>query len=293
MIKKILFLLIGVLLLVLLIPATLMFFPDSLVNTSVSGLRLRPEHWSGTITIVGDTFFVPWVTLKIEPGTKILFNKNPDILNTPWTSFADAYIKDHNDPTGREGYNQSHFDLTARINAVGTSSSPIMFMSAQTKPEYADWDQIVLYGGSVFNFVEVAYAHNGVYIGTDGSLFDRGKTTIVTNSKIHDSLWSCIDVWTANAMIKNNEIYHCWHQAIGLKGQSAVNIVEENNIHDAQLGINCEDGAKPTFTNNHFEAAPIDPDCPRGEKNQDIGRVADTHGGTYNGKLIYPSNTQE
>ena len=258
----------------------------------MSGLHLQSENWSGTITISGDTFFVPWATLRIAPGTKILFDKKPDISNTSWTKFADAYITEHNDPTGREGYNQSHFDLTAKIIAIGTKQQPIIFTSVQAKPEYADWDQLVLFGGSALDFVEVAFAHNGIYSGTEGALFDRGDFVRITNSKIHDSLWSCIDVWSANVKITNNEIYHCWHQAVGVKS-SGNTFISGNNIHDSQLGINCERGAKPDITNNHFEAAPINPDCPTGERNVDVGRTADTIGGTYNGKLIYPSNAQQ
>lgn len=292
MIKKALFFFIGLIFIAILILVVLAYFPQSVSNVNVSGIHLRSQNWSGTITITGDTLFIPWVTLKIKSGTKILFDKNPDIPNTPWTKFADAYITDHNDPTGREGYNQSHFDLTARVVAVGTKDQPIVFTSAQAKPEYADWDQLVLFGGSILDNVEVSYAHNGVYAGTDGASFDGGKVVTITNSSIHHSLWSCIDIWSANAIITNNEIYHCWHQAIGIKANGD-DVISNNNIHDSQLSINCEKGATPKTINNHFEAAPINSDCPAGNNNEDVGRVADTIGGTYNGKLIYPSNAQQ
>ena len=291
-IKKTLFFLAGFISVAVFIFAALAFFPQSVSNVNVSGLHLRSQNWSGTITITGDTLFVPWVTLRIEPGTKILFDKNPDILNTPWAKFADAYITENNDPTGREGYNQSHFDLAAKIVAIGTKGQPIVFTSSQIKPEYADWDQLVLFGGSILDNVEVSYAHNGVYAGTDGAPFDWGKVVKITNSSLHDSLWSCIDVWSANVIITNNEIYNCWHQAIGIKANGN-DLISDNNIHDSQLSVNCEKGATPKIINNHFEAAPINPDCPTGEGNVDIGRVADTIGGTYNGKLIYPSNYQQ
>lgn len=291
MVKKIFFLLIALGLMIASIIGVLAFLPAKISNAKVSGFHLRPEHWSGTITIVGDTSFAPWVTLTIAPGTKILFEKNPDRADTDWTKFADAYIKDHHDPTGRIGYNQSHFDLVARIKAIGTKQQPIMFSSAQTKPEYADWDQLVLFGGSVLDYVEVAYAHNGVYVGNDAALFSGGKVVAISNSTIHDSLWSCIDIWSADATIKNNTVYHCWHQAIGVKG-NGLNRIEGNTIHDAQLSINCESGAKPTLIGNRFEAAPMSADCPAGDNNRIIGRPADTPGGTYSGKLIYPSNRE-
>ena len=81
-IKKTLFFLAGFISVAVFIFAALAFFPQSVSNVNVSGLHLRSQNWSGTITITGDTLFVPWVTLRIEPGTKILFDKNPDILNT-------------------------------------------------------------------------------------------------------------------------------------------------------------------------------------------------------------------
>jgi hypothetical protein len=117
---------------------------------------------------------------------------------------------------------------------------------------------------------------------------ENGAKVIIENSKIHDSLWSCIDIWSANVQIKNSEIYHCWHQAIGVKRGGNV-FIEQNSIHDAQLSVNCEEGAKPNIINNHFEAAPLEPHCPNGENNQNTNRAADTKGGTYEGNLIYPS----
>lgn len=289
MIKKILLGTLGLVMIAVGTIVTLAFFPTSLTNASISGFHLRPAHWSGTITVVGDAWFAPWVALTIEPGTRILFGKNPDIPNTDWTEFADAYIKDHHDPTGHTGYNDSHFDLAARINAVGTKERPIVFTSAQAKPEYADWDQLVVLGGTILDHVELAYAHNGIYVGTAGIPFIGHKQVTITNSTFHDSLWSCIDVWSSTVRITNNEVYHCWHQGIGVKKVSTI-LIKDNFIHDAQLSINCEEGARPTITHNHFAAAPRNPDCPTGSDNQDIGRVADTSGGTYQGKVIYPSN---
>src|SRR3989344_1803227 len=178
-IKKALFFFLGLIFIIVLILSVLAFFSKSVSNANVSGLHLQSENWSGTITISGDTFFVPWATLRIAPGTKILFDKKPDISNTSWTKFADAYIKDHNDPTGREGYNQSHFDLAAKIVAIGTKDRPIIFTSAQPKGEYADWDQLVLFGGSILDNVELAYSHNGVYIGREGFPFDLGRSVTI------------------------------------------------------------------------------------------------------------------
>ncbi|MSU74996.1 MAG: right-handed parallel beta-helix repeat-containing protein [Candidatus Magasanikbacteria bacterium] len=254
--------------------------PQNIFNTTRSGIHLRSEIWGGTIHITGDTYFAPWAPLTIEPGTKILFEKNPNAPNTPWTKYADDFITKHNDPTGHTGYNKSHFEIYGRILAIGTAVQPIIFTSAQAKPEYADWDELVLASGSKLDHVEVSYAHNGINV--------QGNNVSVTNSRVHDSLWSCIDIFSSGNRIDHNEVYHCWHQAIGLKAGND-NIVTNNFLHDAQLSINCEQGAKPTIENNHFEAAPLNPDCGPGTNNTKVDRRPDIAGGTYDGSLIYPS----
>lgn len=269
---------------VILIIATVIFMyiftPAELNNTTTSGFKIRSQTWRGTITIKGDVYYAPWAQLTVEPGTKILFDKENNIEGTDWTKWADAYIKDHDDPTGRKGYKKSHFALYGKIIAVGTKTELVTFTSAQTKPEYADWDQLILSEGSILDYVEVAYAHNGVNV--------NGKNVQIRNSIIHDSLWSCVDVFSTGVTVENNEIYHCWHQAIGTKVPGEI-IIKNNQVHDANLGINCEHAAKPTITNNQFAAAAINPDCGQNADNTVLERSADTQGGTYNDRLIYPA----
>lgn len=250
-------------------------------NATVSGFSLRSQTWSGTIRVTGDVNMAPGTTLTIQPGTRVVFDKLRLPDGTQWTQYADAYIKDHDDPTGREGYGDAHFHIFGKIIARGTQDQRIVFTSAQSEPEYADWDQLILQNGSELDFTEVAYAHNGVNI--------NGKNVRVTNSIIHDSLWSCVDVFAPKATITNNEIFHCWHQAVGVKKVSDV-IIEQNTIHDALLAVNCEFQAQPTIQNNTFSGAPTNPDCPSGTNNTETIRNADVAGGMYNGKLIYPAN---
>lgn len=249
----------------------------------VSGVIIQSQTWSGIVTVKGDVFAAPWVTLTILPGTKVLFEKNPDpdLSGAEWTKWADAYIKNHKDPTGKKGYADSHFEIAAKIIAIGTKEKPIIFTSAQAKKEYADWDQLVLFTGSRLENVELSFAHNGVNI--------EGKGVTIKNSKIHDSLWSCIDIFSTDNVIEGNEIYHCWHQAIGIK-VTGKNIIQNNYIHDAWLSVNCEYGANPEVKNNIFKSAPYNTDCPAGQSNEIIKTASDTNGGTYNGVLVYPAN---
>ncbi len=242
-----------------------------------NGVILLSETWSGTIHITGDVLALG--TITILPGTKILFEKLPDIEQTPWTKYADEYIISHNDPTGREGYGESHFEISGKIIAQGTPEHPIIFTSAQEHPEYADWDLLVLEDDSILDNVEVAYSHNGITI--------EGDNVLIKNSKIHEALWSCIDFYGNNATIENNEVYHCWHQAIGTKGEGKL-VIYNNTIHDALLAINCE-GMIPAFFKNHFIAAPISENCGDLLDNFLQERTSDSLGGTYNNMLIYPA----
>jgi len=265
--------------------------PDKLQDTTTLGLKIRSQRWSGAITVKGDINFMPWATLTVEPGTTVLFEKKPDQEGTDWTKWADAYIKDHNDPTGRIGYGKTHFHLYGKILANGTADQPIIFTSAQTQPEYADWDQLILLSDSRLDWVELAYSHNGANI--------EGRNVTITNGKIHDSLWSCIDLFSWGAEITNNEVYHCWHQAIGIKtdaGSNHINAISGNNVHDAWLGLNCEGDAQPWVTDNKFDAAPVAENCrttpPVSQNNTISDRPADSSGGTYGGQIIYPAASQ-
>ncbi len=278
--------------LILVAAGLVMFFlpEQTVVNGSVSGIQVRSQRWSGTIRITGDVQIVPWKVLTIEPGTTIAFDKRPDIPDTKWTLHADEYIKSHDDPTGRSGYKKSHYSLVAKFTAIGTLDEPIVFTSSQSEPDYADWDELIAFSESIFDRVEVAYAHNGINA--------NGKNVTVTNSRIHDSLWSCVDIFSWGATVTNNDIYHCWHQAIGIKTDDqtkAKNVVTGNAIRDSNLSVNCEGTAMLTLEQNQFFSAPIAENCREllgavSSVNTVNERRADTPGGTYGGRLIYPAN---
>lgn len=265
---------------ILIVFGILSWIPQTTTNQTVNGFQWRMSRWSGTITIVGDTYIAPWISLTIEPGTMIRFEKEADFPGTDWEDNADAYIKDHDDPTGRVNYKKTHYRLYGKIIAKGTATEPIIFTSAQTEPEYADWDELILRSKSQLDYVELAYAHNGINI--------AGSDVVVQRSTIHDSLWSCVDIFSVNNVIENNTIYHCWHQAIGTK-VIGKNTIQQNTIHDANLSVNCEYNSNPSVRENHIEAAPLDPNCNAENQNTIIDRAFDTPGGTYNRTLIYPA----
>lgn len=249
-------------------------------TTSLAGIQLDSQTWSGIVRITDNVYFSPLATLTIEPGTKILFEKKPDIPDTDWVERADEFIKSHNDPTGRKGYRLTHWTLRAKIIARGTSEVPIIFTSAADKPEYADWEGLALLGGSALENVEVSYGRTGITI--------EENNVTVQKSKIHDSLWSCIDIYSSGNTIADNEIYHCWHQAIGVK-KSGANAIRANTVRDARIAVKCENGANPEITQNTFKAAPLGDTCKNLKDNAIEPGSADVMGGTYSGVLIYPA----
>ena len=239
-----------------------------------------PWHWSGTVEVTESILVPPWQTLRIDPGTVVRFAKLPDgdLRATPWVAQADAYIKDHDDPTGREGYRASHFSITARIVALGTAERPILFTSAQPEPEYADWNQLVLLSGSRLENVTTEYSHNGINL--------RGDGIVLRHVTARESLWSCIDIYGDRVEMRWIEAYHCWHSAVGFKGPGD-RLLADSFTHDAQVGINCESGAAPRLERVRNAGAGIAPGCSWDGIEHDP-RPADVAGGTYGGLLIYP-----
>lgn len=283
------YILIIIVLLIVLGISIYVFTGEDLFNTNVGGFQLRSQKWSGTITIIEDVTFAPWATLNIDPGTRVMFDKKADGELGNWIENADAFIKDHNDPTGREGYEKTHFMIYGKIVAIGTKEKYIVFTSSKNipyldrsdvAPDYADWDQLILFSGSHLDYVDVSYAHNGVNI--------DGSGVVINNSIVHDSLWSCIDIFSTGNYVDNTEVYHCWHQAIGVKVKGENRIIG-NYLHDAQLAVNCENGANPQVEMNRIKSASVSEDCKNSKDNFQEEGDYDTEGGTYDGRLIYPA----
>lgn len=254
--------------------------PVQLASGEIGGLVLRPHDFSGTVTVTDDVLAAPWATLTFAPGTRVEFERGEPQPDGQWNSFADEYIVDHNDPTGREGYKAWHYNLYGKVIALGEADQPIVFTSAQAEPDYADWGELILLRGSILDQVEVAYTHNGVNI--------NSSDVRVMNSVIHDSLWSCVDIFSTDNTVAYNDIYHCWHQAVGVK-TAGQNTIHNNQIHDSNLSVNCEHNATPIIRNNIIAAAPLASNCVADDSNTVTERAADTAGGTYGGALIYPA----
>ncbi|MFH1966780.1 MAG: hypothetical protein ABII95_02855, partial [Patescibacteria group bacterium] len=56
-------------------------FLSNLLKVNVTGILFRDQVWSGEIYVSGPLVIVPWVTLKIEPGTVVKFKHSRDYKN--------------------------------------------------------------------------------------------------------------------------------------------------------------------------------------------------------------------
>jgi len=260
--------------------------PTSLPASVPTSLPAQPGlptslHWNGTVDVEHSIYLLPWQTLTIAPGTVVRVHKLPDVPGTPWGPSADAYVIDHDDPTGRLGYRQSHFEIVGTLVGLGTVDAPIRFTSAADAPGYADWSQLVLMSGSRLENATVEFTHNGVNV--------QGDDVVVRHVVSHDALWACFDSYGSRTLFEDVEAYHCWHQAVGYKGDHPTTL-RRAFLHDAKVGVNCEGGAQPGLAALTLRADAVDfaPDCPPADGVDRLPGDPDVPGGTYGGRLVYP-----
>jgi hypothetical protein len=97
--------------------------------------------WSGTLTLSGQYYVLPGVTLTIEKGTTVKWeyhNDDPTAVGALITLRADA----ENFDTPR---------ASGKLEAVGTANEPIVFTSNRSNPQPGDWGGIILIGEGVNN----------------------------------------------------------------------------------------------------------------------------------------------
>ncbi len=280
--KKNLAIIFGIITIIILALLGMRFLPAKVMtDTKVSGIYFLSQEWRGVITVTEDVTFVPPARLIVTPGTRVLFEKKSEVTDTVSSKNANGTIQEGEDPTDSKEYDQAHFHIKGTIIAQGTKNLPIIFTPKTSEPGYADWDQLILKKNSVIEYAEVGYAHNGITI--------QGKNVVIKNSIVHHSLWSCINVNTNGAIIENNEIFACWHQAIRVETGN-VSVIRKNIIHDAMMSVRCL-AAKPTIEENTFTNAPIDSACSAAASNVEKDGQILFDGGTYNGQMLYKAPT--
>jgi len=266
-----------IILLIIVIIAVLLFFtlqnkfPKTVSNQAVSGTQMRSQIWSGEITITGDVLFPFFADLTILPGTQIKFVVGDDV---GWGEEVPADGYNDFDPTRLKSYDTTHSSLivSGKLTAKGTPDQRIIFTSAASKPNYADWVGITVGGdGSIVEYCLIEWSRHGV------TLSPETPNTVIKNNIMKRALWSPISADYSSAQIYYNEIWEAGHEGIDVQGGNP--IIENNRIYNTHTGIvilsgsatvknnkiiNAGDGifiesrATPTLENNYIELAPDD-----------------------------------
>lgn len=252
-IKKIVksFLLIfGLVVLGLLILAVAAFYFKGGKPEGKAKLLWYSQTWSGEVLVSKSLVILPWVTLKIQPGTVVKFKHNRDYKN----------------PT-RAGLDV----MGGTIQAVGTPEKPIWFTSDAEDPINGDWESIFI-GGSkkdnILKYVIVEYAQLGINFWTSSGT--------VSNSIIRWVNSECIYMERSNPVIEYNTIYNCGYNGIameqfnydvkirynkifnnlyntGIHGEATKVLIEGNIIKNNRLGITFDDFSEAVIRNNLIE----------------------------------------
>ncbi len=96
--------------------------------------------WSGQVVIKGVVVVGRKATLKIAPGTKILFKK----------------IDRNKDHIG-----DSEIRVLGRLLAEGTKGAPILFQSAESAPAPSDWSYLLIFASSAVNSIQYCQFKHG------------------------------------------------------------------------------------------------------------------------------------
>ncbi|HEY6006708.1 MAG TPA: NosD domain-containing protein [Geobacteraceae bacterium] len=129
----------------------------------------KDTTWEGDVTVTGDVDVPAGVTLTIAPGTKVRFRKIE--------AEGDRNLFGTDSPY----YPQAEIIVTGRLIARGTPDKPILFTSAEGKPQPADWGSLNFLGstGNVVENCRIEYAYNGVHA--------HGARVLVRNSTFRNN----------------------------------------------------------------------------------------------------------
>lgn len=228
------------------------------------------QIWSGDIYVTGDVELLG--NLTVSPGTTVKFSVGDDRHRgdeVPADGFNDK------DPTRLKSYTTTHASLfvMGKLVAKGTKTQPIIFTSAATNPNLADWEAIIFRGdGSIIDNIVVEYTRNGL------NPIGKQPNSVIQNTISCHSMWGAISAANSNIKIINNHLFDAGHEGIDLKFNDNQE-VSGNIIEDCHTGIasiagrqliknniitNCGDGvyldpqSSATSIGNTFVPAPAE-----------------------------------
>jgi parallel beta-helix repeat protein len=113
----------------------------------------KDTTWQGEVLVTGDVYVPVGITLTVLPGTVVKFVKIDP--SGPGNLFG----------VDSPYYPQAELIVTGRLLARGTAEKPIVFTSAEKKPDLADWGSLNFLGskGNLVEHCRIEYAYNGVH----------------------------------------------------------------------------------------------------------------------------------
>ncbi|HJV34017.1 right-handed parallel beta-helix repeat-containing protein [Geomonas sp.] len=168
----------------------------------------KDTAWSGEIEVSGDVFVPPGVTLTVAPGTRVVFKK------------IDGTSDQNMFGTDNPYYAQAEIVVRGKLIAKGTAQQPIVFTSAEKKPQPSDWGAINFLGcsGNLIDHCKISYAYNGVHA--------HAAQVTITNSEFFNNA-------VGISVKKEDEV-----AGVEWYGREADITVTGNYIHDNKGGLN-------------------------------------------------------
>ena len=125
----------------------------------------KDTTWSGNITVNGDIYIPPGVTLTISPGSVIKFRKINEKSDQNLFGIDSPY------------YPEAELIIRGKLIAKGTPDDKIVFTSAEMTPRPADWGAINFLGsdGNEIDHAKIFCAYNGIHA--------HGGSVTVTNTE--------------------------------------------------------------------------------------------------------------
>ncbi|MBI4281691.1 right-handed parallel beta-helix repeat-containing protein [Candidatus Uhrbacteria bacterium] len=236
--RKIIFSILGILILAIAITAWLFLRTTIVADTTRSGVYFGNQIWSGDILVTGDVMVLG--NLTVREGTRVRFAVGDD---RGWGDEVPADGYNDHDPTRLLSYGKTHslLFILRRFIAIGTAERPITFTSAAEHPTYADWEAIIFEGnGSIVDHAVVEYSRNGL-----NPIGDQRKS-VIRDSIVRHTLWGAISSSHSTIPVIHNHLYDCGHEGIDVQSDQ---VIRDNRIEDCHAGIVVLKGS-PTIERN-------------------------------------------
>lgn len=228
----------------------LMLQGQLLKDAEVYGLIFSDQVWEGDIKVVGDIYSPTNSTVTIMPGTRVRVaikndKSNFDLL--PWhrksgINTGQSYRGVNN--------NEPFWDETQKIQInlnnlviLGTSSSPVIFISDAHNPSPYD-----------FNLIKIKRGDINQAIFSDYRRFEIGGDVVISNSAFRNTGECSLCLSYGNPKIVNNIFEKSFRESIYVDRASPhINNNLFQNLIGEGIKIDSRRLSVPIITNNNFE----------------------------------------